>query len=291
MTQIREIFAKVVARLTALEATSETAESRLEHLTYELARLDAAWSKERTTRKLIEARQGEISDELSSLREAVGRSQDEIARLGVALEEEHDARRQAETRLEEVSKKLKTLRQEPESPRDAASSQIASETPTRRSVFDAPVKPTSSAGFERTDDPTRAALADWGFIRRPKAEAPAPSPKPEPEPAPKPEPEPEPKPAPERKPEPVPLRPELGGIKVIDVLGSDPTLTRGQRETLRMVYTRFVSKAEPDPEAKVPEGTTLDDVLDSDPTLSRGQREALRTMYHSFGVHRRQHSE
>jgi hypothetical protein len=187
----------------------------------------------------------------------------------------------------------------------------------RRSASSAPVRP-EPAATATGDDPGRlkSVLADWGFgaksRQKPSAESPprpartsAPGPAPaarasiessaSPQPAtprvpeiqaPPTSPPPHQSPPPARAP--TPRQPfNTSAPTLIDALERDPTITPGQRETLRMIYLRFFPDAVPNPEMTVAAGTTVDDVLETDPNLQHGQREALRTMYNSFGAHRR----
>jgi myosin heavy subunit len=74
--------------------------------------------------------------------------------------------------------------------------------------------------------------------------------------------------------------PEATGPTVLDVIDSDPTLNRGARETIKMVYQRFAPQASTFGSAD--DGLTIVDVLDQDPNLNRGQRETILTMYHTY---------
>lgn len=82
--------------------------------------------------------------------------------------------------------------------------------------------------------------------------------------------------------EPAPTAAASIGPTLLDVLEMDPRLNPGQRETIRVVYSRFAPKVG----RCAPEALNMDlsvlDALERDPNLNRGQRETIRTMYTQF---------
>jgi hypothetical protein len=67
----------------------------------------------------------------------------------------------------------------------------------------------------------------------------------------------------------------------MDVLGSDPNLNDGQRETLRLVYQRFAPTVTPSKDRDV-SGLTVTDALRTDPNIKRGQAATIEMIYRRF---------
>jgi len=87
--------------------------------------------------------------------------------------------------------------------------------------------------------------------------------------------------APAKKKESAPRVPVPGaeGVCVLDVLDTDPHLNPGQRETIRMIYSRFATNVPKKAPGSFPATLTVGDVLDTDPHINRGQKETIRTIY------------
>ena len=150
-----------------------------------------------------------------------------------------------------------------------------------------PPEPARGSGIRKTED----VASGWGFLRQKPAAAAAPAPTPTPPPTATPKPKPRPRPTPtptatpkptaKPAPKPTAVQPVPGGPTVMDVLGSDPNLNDGQRETLRLVYQRFAPAVVPSGDRDVA-GLTVADALRTDPNINRGQVATLEMIYRRF---------
>jgi hypothetical protein len=72
------------------------------------------------------------------------------------------------------------------------------------------------------------------------------------------------------------------GPCLLDAIEADLRMSKGQKETLRSVYTRFVPGLDTTRDRSKTEGVSVEEAVDADARLSRGQREAIRTMVSTF---------
>lgn len=91
------------------------------------------------------------------------------------------------------------------------------------------------------------------------------------------------KPKAKSKPAPQPRPASNAGPSVLDVLDSDPSLSPGQRDTIRLIYQRFAPDVTP-ARTKASSTVSVLEVLDRDPNLTRGQMETIRTVLDTYSA-------